>query len=58
MRYELVSISQYGEPINLDIYDFWFITKDAAYAYLKGTRFMACFSKADCYEVVTKKVEG
>ena len=57
MKYKVIRIiDMWGEEVNLDHYDVWFVKKDCVYAYHKGTRFMTVFSKADCYTVITEEV--
>jgi hypothetical protein len=54
--YKIISITRWGEPINLNNYDVFFIGEDYVLAYHKNTRFMTCFSAANCYTVITEKV--
>lgn len=49
-------VDMWGHDVPLHIYDFWFVGKDYAHARIKGTGFSKCFSKADCYTVITEEV--
>lgn len=58
--YKVVSITRWGEAVNLDNLDIMYAGKDHCLAKPKGYGdcFMKCYSKADCYTVVTEKVEA
>lgn len=54
--YKIISITRWGETIDLSYYDVFFIGKDYVLAYCKNSTFMVCFSSADCYTVITEKI--
>lgn len=58
--YKVISITRRGEAVNLDNLDINFVGKDYVLATPKGYGrcFMKCYSKADCYTVITKKIGG
>ena len=54
--YRIVSITRWGESVNLDSLEIIWTGKDSVLARIKNSGFMKMYSKADCYEVVTEKV--
>lgn len=58
--YKVISITRWGESVNLDSLDIIHVGKDSVLAKPKGygNCFMKCYSEADCYTVVTEKVEA
>lgn len=54
--YKIVSITRWGEPVNLDNLEIIWTGKDSVLARIKNSGFMKMYSKADCYIVVTEKV--
>ena len=58
--YKVISIVRWGEPVNIDGLDIIHVSEDSVLAKPKGygNCFMKCYSKADCYIVVTEKVEA
>ena len=60
MVYKVISITRWSEPVNLNNLDIIHVDKDSVLAKPKGygNCFMKCYSKADCYTVITEKVEA
>ena len=58
--YKVISITQFGEAVNLDRYTINFVGKDFVLATPKGFGpcFMTRFDSSNCYNVITEKVEG
>lgn len=58
--YKVISITRWGEAVNLDNLDIIHVNENSVLAKPKGygNCFMKCYSKADCYIVVTEKVEA
>lgn len=58
--YKVISITRWGEAVNLDKLDIIHVSEDSGLAKPKGygNCFMKCYSKADCYTIVTEKVEA
>lgn len=58
--YKVISITRWGEPVNLNNLDIINADKDSVLAKPKGygNCFMKCYSKADGYTVVIEKVEA
>ena len=54
--YKVISITRWGEPVNLDNLEIIWASKDSVSARIKNTGFTKTYSKADCYNVVTEKV--
>lgn len=57
--YKVISITRWGEAVNLDNLDIIHVNENSVFTKPKGygNCFMKCYSKADCYTVVTEKVE-
>ena len=60
IMYKVISITKMGEAVNLDNLDIIHVSENAVLAKPKGygNCFMQCYSKADCYTVITEKVEA
>lgn len=58
--YKVISITRWGEAVNLDNLNISFVGKDYILATPKGygNCFIKCYSKADGYTVITEKVEA
>jgi hypothetical protein len=58
--YKVISITRWGESVDLDKLDIIHVSENSVLAKPKGygNCFMKCYSKADCYTVVTEKVEA
>lgn len=58
--YKVISITKWGEAVDLDNLDIIHVNENSVIAKPKGCGncFMKCYSKADCYTVVTEKVEA
>lgn len=54
--YKIISITRWGESVNLDSLEIIWVGKDSVLARIKNSGFMKMYSKADCYNVVTEKV--
>lgn len=54
--YKLISVTRWGEPVNMDNYTIRFVGKDYIIVQFKGYGFTACLSAANCYTVITEKV--
>ena len=54
--YKVISITHWGESVNLDNLEIIWVCKDSVLARIKNTGFTKTYSKADCYNVVTEKV--
>ena len=55
--YKIISITRWGEPVNLDSLEIIWAGKDSALARIKNSGFTKMYSKADCYNVVTEKAD-
>lgn len=58
--YKVISITRWGEALNLDNFDIMYVGKDYCLAKPKGygNCFMRRYDKTNCYTVVTEKVEA
>ena len=54
--YKIISITRWGEPVNLDNLEIIWTGKNSVLARIKNSGFTKMYSKADCYNVVTEKV--
>ena len=54
--YKVISITRWGESVNLDNLEIIWAGKDSVLVRIKNTGFTTIYSKADCYNVVTEKV--
>ena len=54
--YKIISITRWGEPVNLDSLEIIWAGKDSVLVRIKNSGFTKMYSKADCYTVVTEKV--
>jgi hypothetical protein len=54
--YKIISITRWGESVNLDNLEIIWVDRDSVFARIKNTGFTRTYSKADCYNVVTEKV--
>ena len=54
--YKVISITRWGEPINLDNLEIIWTGKNSVLARIKNSGFTKMYSKADCYNVITEKV--
>lgn len=55
--YKVISITRWGESVNLDNLEIIWAGKDSVFARIKNSRFTKMYSKADCYNVVTEKAD-
>ena len=53
--YKIISITRWGEPVNLGSLEIIWAGKDSVLAKIKNSGFMKMYSEADCYTVVTEK---
>ena len=53
--YKIISITRWGESVNLDSLEIIWAGKDSVLARIKNSGFTKMYSKADCYKVVTEK---
>lgn len=53
--YKIISITRWGESINLDNLEIIWANKDSVLARIKNSGFTKMYSKADCYNVITEK---
>lgn len=54
--YRVISITRWGETIDLSKYNINFVGKDFVFATPKGCGFMTRFDKSNCYTVITEKI--
>ena len=55
--YKIISITRWGEPVNLDSLEIIWVGKDSVLARIKNSGLTKMYSKADCYSVVTEKAD-